>query len=201
MTTEIQQNRYDQLLRRVGGLIGPGAKVSEVLSELFPTIDVENVPGELLILMGTRICFGGGVTIATAGQAGKCQLFNPDDSGMLVTITRVVASTGSASIFRWGRSNVSFANPVGVSTFRDFRNPITNFPVAEVHSQVAVALATATNQVRIAGLVQFLLEPPNGICILPPGSGFELGAATTNTSFNFGFDWRERVAEPSELNL
>jgi len=56
--TELQQNRYDQLLRRVGDLKGPGSKVNDVLQELFPTIDVENVPGELLFLMGTHIGLG-----------------------------------------------------------------------------------------------------------------------------------------------
>ncbi len=48
MGQELQQNRYDQLIRRVGGIIGPGSKVVEALGELFPVIDVENVPGELL---------------------------------------------------------------------------------------------------------------------------------------------------------
>ena len=52
---EVQQNRWDQLIRRVSGSIGPGSRVSETLSELLPVMDVERVPGELLRLMGTDV--------------------------------------------------------------------------------------------------------------------------------------------------
>ena len=38
--SQLQQSRYDQLLRRVGDLKGPGSKVNDVLHELFPMFDL-----------------------------------------------------------------------------------------------------------------------------------------------------------------
>ena len=201
MTSEIQQNRYDQLIRRVGGIIGPGSKVAEVITELFPMIDVENVPSELLILGGTRVCMGGGTITGAVGESPKTQLFNPDGSSMLVIIERIVISTNASNIVRWGRSNAVFGTDIATAVFRDTRNPVFNRPIAQVRTLSAVALASATNQVRINQLTELSVESPNDVVILSPGEGFEIGVATTNTAIYFGFTWRERVAESSELNL
>lgn len=201
MTTEIQQNRYDALLRRVGGLIGPGSKVSEVLAELFPMIDVENVPGELLILAGTRICMGGGSQSAVALEAPRWQLFNPADSGMLITLTRITISANTTTNHRWGRSNVSLAAPIATEVFTDTRNPVANLPVGQVHQETNTALASGTNQAQSLANRATIIDNQNGICVLSPGFGFEVGTAGLNLAAACGFNWRERVAEPSELNL
>jgi len=201
VTTEIQQNRYDQLLRRVGGLIGPGAKVSEVLAELFPMIDVENVPAELLILAGTRTCMGGGAVSGAAGTAPKFQLFNPVGSGMIITITRIVFSVNGDVIHRWGRSNVSFAARISTETFTDTRNPVVNLPVGQIHQVAAAALASATMQARVLALTANEIWDQNAVAILSPGFGFEIGSGSNNVTASCAFNWRERVAEASELSL
>ncbi len=199
--TELQQSRYDGLMRRVGDLKGPGSKVNDVLEELFPTIDVENVPGELLLLMGTRICWGGGALSAVAAEAGKYQLFNPAGSGKLVTITGVHFSAAAAVAARWGLNTVSFGAAVGTQTFRDGRNLTSGSPSALVRQLSIAALASGQNLTRILADTDFYLRDPNGVAVLSPGTGFEIGSSVVNVTTTGTFSWRERVAEPSELNL
>jgi len=198
---EIQQNRYDQLIRRVAGIIGPGSKVSEVLTELFPVIDVERVPGELLILAGTRIAMGGGIVSALAAVAPKAQLFNPAGSETIITLTQVVITVVPTNIIRWGRSNVSFAANNATAAYRDYRNAITNIPVGQVHALNVAALATATGQTKLLSNTPLILKDENGIAVLEPGSGFEIGAGVVQADLNWAFFWRERPAQPSELSL
>jgi len=201
MTTEIQQNRYDQILRRVCGMIGPGSKVSEGLAELFPTIDVERVPAELLILGGMRTCMGGGTLIGTGGKAPKAQLFNPADSGMLLILTDIYVGSNTNLTVRWGLSNATFAAHLQTERFTDTRKSFTQLPVGQVHQLETVALATATNQVRVLINVPLHIQPKGAVAILSPGFGFEVGLGTVDSAIFYGFNWRERAAEPSELNL
>ena len=201
MSDEIQQTRYDRLIRRVAGIIGPGSKVSQVITELFPMIDVENVPPELLILMGTQICMGGGSLGPIAGQACKGQLFNPVGSGIIITLTTIVVSHNVTGPMRWGRSGVVFGINIGTETFTDTRNDVTSRPVGEIHQKIEVALASGTNQTILISNTPLHIQPTNSICVLSPGFGFEVGSGVNNTEFHYGFNWRERPAEPSELNL
>jgi len=203
MTSEIQQNRYDQLIRRVGGLIGPGSKVSEVISELVPVFDVENMPGELLRLAGTRLCIGGGTLAAVAGQAGTAVLENPAGSGVLATLERVDYAASPGTIVRWGVQNGFRATAVAIGTedFRDTRDVAPAFPVCNVRQITEAALPNGTNQTLSNNSVNFTLQPPNGVCVLAPGTSFEIGSGTNASAIFYGFSWRERVAEQSELNL
>ena len=203
MTSEIQQNRYDQLLRRVGGLIGPGSKVSEVISELFPMFDVENMPGELLRLAGTRLCLGGGALAGVAAESPTAVLENPAGTGMLLTLERVDIGTDTSMIVRWGVQNGFRATAVAIGTedFRDVREFAPDQPTANVRQISEAALPNGTNQSRLSANRNLVLDPPNGVCVLPPGTSFEIGSGTNNVGIFYGFSWRERVAEQSELNL
>jgi len=200
MTNELQQNRYDRLLRRVGGMIGPGSKVSESLTELFPTLDVENVPAELLILMGTNTCFGGGTIAAAAGESPKMGVFNPLGSNTIITITDVYISSGTNnSIIRWGLNVNQLANVIATETFTDTRRPIAQRPVGQVGTESAVALANATGQTRVDSEVVFHLENKNEIAMLRPGIGFEIGINIVIGTVWVTFYWRERSMEASEV--
>jgi len=201
VTSEIQQNRYDRLLRRVAGIIGPGSKVSEVLTELFPVIDVESVPSELLILAGTKTAFGGGTILAAAGEAPKIGLFNPAGSNTIVTITDVYEThTAANTIVRWGFNTNELTGAIDTQQFTDRRNPLIQLPVGRVASQSAVALANATGQMRLGINELFHLEGKNDIGTLEPGIGFEIGLATLVSQIFVTFYWRERPMESSEVN-
>jgi len=197
--TELQQNRYDQLLRRVGDLKGPGSKVNDVLQELFPTLDVENVPGELLLLMGTRIGWAGTGRSATAGKKAGIQLFNPLGSGHLVSISTALISLGAAGEFSWGTTTTGLATNTGIPKLRDTREEGGSRGVTQLRtSPDTVALASGLMRVTISDPITF--NDGNTFCVLAPGTGITF-VGQTDVSIAVTFFYRERVAEPSELNL
>ena len=197
----INQNRWDQLVRRVAGLIGPGSKVNNTIGDLFPMLDVENLPAELYRLGGTRLCFGGGQLAASAGVAPRAMVFNPAGSGMLVTVTRVDVSSNVTLQLRWGVTNADLGAASGSERFRDTREFTPDLPTAEVHAVASVTLAGATSRSFVLSNTNFTLEPRNAIAVLAPGTGFEIGVQGINRLLNFSFYWRERTAEQSELNF
>ncbi len=200
MTYEVQQTRWDRIIRRVSNSIGPGSRVSETLSELFPVLDVELVPGELLRLGGTQLCFGGTSISGAAGTAGRAVIFNPAGSGQLVTISQINFGVSGDSSIRWG---ITLAEQTVIATqrFRDTRDLLPSLPVARISQVAEVALANGTGQTRAAANVGQQLHDPNGIVVLAPGTGFEIGPGVNNLAFNVCFWWRERPAEESELSL
>lgn len=199
--TQLQQNRYDQLLRRVGDLKGQGSKVNDVLSELFPVFDVENLPPELYILGGIDLCFGGGAASGGAGTSGRAQLRNPEGSGKLVTITEVRFTSSASGIIRWGRRDVALTGQIDTQLFRDFRKTLPALPTAQVRTQASAALANATGQQLVNARENLVIADRNGVAVLTEGTGFEIGVDTQNTTNSFVFYWHERVAEPSETNF
>jgi len=199
--SEIQQNRYDQLLRRVGGLIGPGSKVSEVITELFPMFDVENVPGELMLLGGTHLGMGSHNAVPVAAQAGKVQLVNPVGSGIIATITTMIISTAGNSTVSWGPTDTLFVSNPGVEVTRDSREGVAGQPVCTINELTSVAINTREGLTRTASSTPFILTDPNGIFVLTSGTALEVAMQVTNLQMIVTYFWRERVAEQSELNF
>jgi len=200
VTTELQQNRYDQLVRRSSGIIGPESKVGEVIPELFPMINVEEPPNELQILGGTRVCFGGGTNAAVAAVAGRFQVFNPANSGHIITVTDFIFSSSASSVVRYGIVNVAIAT-VSTQRFADTRGVFTALPVGSFNQVNSAALAPATGQYRSLSNTPSGLSDQKGIFVLAPGTGLEVGFALVNVITHCTFHWRERPALESELNL
>jgi len=201
MTYEVQQTRWDRIIRRVSGSVGPGSRVSETISELFPMIDVERVPGELLLLGGTGIAFGGGTITSIVAEFPTAQLFNPIDSSNLVTITGVRVSFLGSTTVRWGLTSTQRGTVIGTQTFRDTRRLSPTQPIAQVSQDSDPSLATGTNLSRLTTNDILHLEDPNGVVVLAPGTGFDIGGSGTNSTIFYSFNWRERPAEESELSL
>lgn len=202
MTSDVQQGRWSKLIRRSGAIIGPGSKLTEVLPELFPVMDLENVPGELLILGGTFTCFGGGNIVGAVAQSPKCQLFNPVGSGKLMTITRATCGAVVDAVVRFGYSTVALTGGIGTQQFTDKRFLLGQLPVGEIRTESAVALAAGTGQIRV--LADTSIEISNDkdtLGTLLPGFGFEMGITDTNTTIFFNYFWRERNFEESEVNF
>lgn len=199
--TELQQNRYDQLLRRVGDLKGPGSKVNDALTELFPVIDVERVPGELLILGGIDICAGQNELTSAVGQRANIQLFNPAGSGKIMTVTRFACFTLATTQIFWGTQNVALTTLINSQLFRDTRRAFNTRPSGEIRNQSVAAGPVAFGTARFIATDTFQFEDHNGVAVLSPGLGLTIADISTNTVMNVTFYWRERVAEPSELNL
>jgi len=199
--TEIQQGRYDALLRRVADLKGPGSKVNDVLEELFPVFDVEKLPEELYVLAQIDLCWGGSTIAPTVAQAGRGQIFNPAGSGKVMTVTQAGFSCSSTNTVRWGRRDTALTTHFATQLFRDVRHPAGNLPTGQIRGQTSVALANATGQTRQLANTDFALKDANGLAVLTEGTGFEIGSSELNQDVFFYFYWRERVAEPSEINF
>lgn len=196
--TELQQNRYDRLLRRVGGLIGAKSMVNDALGELFPTIEVENVPGELLALMATQMGWCSSELLATAAVRNHHQLFNPADSNVLLVVTTVAFHASADTVFRFSNFIAALTTLAGNERRRDTRSGTLASLVAQQR----------TAQDAVNGGLDFRMEPPargsvtltdgNGIAVLFPGTGLTITSQTLNIDSTVSFMWRERVFERSE---
>lgn len=199
--TELQQNRYDQLLRRVGDLKGPGSKVNNVLADVFPTIDVENVPAELLLPQGSKLCMGQmALAAGGAGNFGQIFLRVAAGTGIVATILQIhVTGAANATIFLGPTQNS--LTPGGSRAFVDGR----------VFGEGTVAVIQGTNTNLAAGSTFYRLRTganqgaeikrERGLAVVTPGTAFSVGPATANEIVQASFLWVEREATPSELAL
>lgn len=201
MPAELQQNRYDQLLRRVGGVVGPGSKVAEVLPELFPTLDVENVPGELLALMQTVLAFGSAEAPGAAAQFATVQIFNPVASGKLITVSSAVLTTLLLGGYRWAVVNTAAPTLVATAAPRDTRFPTTGDIVGQIRTDSTAVAVTRQGQMYMIANAAITLTDPNGLAILAPGTGLSFQNTDVNEAIRVTYYWRERVAQQSELNF
>ena len=197
---EVQQTRWDRIIRRVSGSIGPGSRLSETLSELFPVLDVERVPGELLLLGGTQMAMGEIRLAAQAAFFTQGMIRNPGKSGNLITVTQVAIFSTTAQIVRIGMTLNTFAT-AGGQTIRDGRRGPVGKPVGQVLGDKLLVGSPIFFTARVNGADTLILKDPNDLAVLPPGTAFSVGANTVNTSLELGFMWRERPAEESELSL
>ena len=201
MTYEVQQTRWDRIIRRVSGSIGPGSRVSETISELFPMIDVERVPGELLLLGGTRLVWGGANVNGVATVSTKIQVFNPVDSGNIITVTRADARIETAGQFRMVIEPLPRLTNAGTATFRDSRLGVGGNPIGQLRTQNDVSIISSVNLWFLETDVTFSFHDENGIAVLGPGTGLTMGPSTQDINLTGTFWWRERPAEESELSL
>ena len=200
MPNQLQTARYDGLVRRVGGLLGGGSKVTESLSELFPMMDVENLPAELLLLAGWRTAFTTKTVDATVGETSRAGIFNPVGSGIIVVLTDVWLSSGSAIAVAYSTSGTELDTDSFSGVPRDTRAGLL------VTTGAKVALQQTGNTVQRGRLIIELAITyhhfaKNGLAVLAPGTGFEYGTVVDNEILNATFFWRERAALSSELNF
>jgi len=199
--TEIQQNRWDQLVRRAANIVGGGSQVNDTLNELFPVIDVERVPGELLLLMGTELGVGASGIVGAAGQTSKIQLFNPVNSGKIVTITTIFFVVDATTQVRIASTNTPLSSGITTQTFRDRRRELTARPTTGIFQESSVPLVDAHILIPVLANASVDLKDQDGIYVLSPGSGVSVGSTAVAQRITVTFFWRERVAQPSELNL
>lgn len=198
----IQQNRYDQLVRRVTGAIGPGSKVNETISELFPMLDVENLPPELFVLSGTALAFRSTDITAAAGLENASQLANPTGSGKLITVTSVSVNTNVTSAVNFTLIPGLLASSNGFGEFRDRRAEGSSPGAAVGNTRIETGLVVnAGMTIRTSANAPIPISDPNGICVLAPGDNLTIGTPDTARRLTVAYFWRERVAEQSELSF
>ncbi len=200
--TLLQQSRYDQLLRRVGDLKGAGSKVADVLTELFPMFDVESNRAELQLLSGTRLCMGSTRQANVAAVTSRSQLFNPPDSGVIAVVTHVWAVSDPTLVPINVTMIIAFTgSPTLTDLFRDGRLGIAANPTCQTGVIQDAVVTTPTLRFNSPPTVMAELSDENGIMVLSPGTGIEVGTQLVNRELDVSYLWRERVAEPSELNF
>jgi len=199
--SELQQNRYDRLLRRVGDLKGQGSKVNDALSELFPMFDVENVPAELYLLGGIRICLGR-TDQGTPGPAlfRASMIRNPGGSNTIITLTSVVFASLAGQEIVLGPTLTSYTT-AGTRAIADTRQFGPQAPVGQLLTDDLLVVGADFFRYRINSSEAFTFAPPGAVAVLAPGTAFSVSTGTADTSLTVGYTWRERQAEPSELNL
>jgi len=202
MTYEVQQTRWDRLIRRVSGSIGPGSRVSETISELFPVLDVENVPGELLLLSGTAICHGGGAAAGAVGEIPNLILFNPPDSGHLITVTQIAVAVSTNDQIRFELSSGVLGAQLNTERFREGRliTP-TTVPVGQLRSFSNPSQIAQQVAFRVLANDSHFISDQNGVAVLAPDTRLVMASTVTATTLTGTFWWRERPAQESELQF
>jgi len=201
LSQDLQQNRYDQLLRRVGGLIGPGSKVSEVLGELFPVIGVEQLPLELLFLSGTKLGQGASLQNAVAANNNHSQIFNPAGSGQLLVPTLIHISTNSIQTIEYATTETALATDVGNVIPRDTRVGVVAPVSGQIRTVTQAGGLPSFALLRVQADITFTLHDETGLFVLAPGTGLTFATSTVNTVLRMNYLWRERPALQSELNF
>ena len=200
MGYEVQQTRWDRIIRRVSGSIGPGSRVSETLSELFPVLDVERVPAELLVLGGTRMAMGRTSAAAVAANVPCAMLRNPGGSGVLITVHQVRFSSTTAQVVTGGPTLNTLAT-AGATAFADTRLSLTNRPTGLVLSEALLVGAPDFFRFNVQQSIDTVWTVPKAIAVLAPGTALAICGSTVNTQFSSAWSWQERSAEESELSL
>jgi len=199
--TALNQNRYDQLLRRVGDLKGQGSKVNDALTELFPMIDVENVPAELLLLAGSRLCMGN-IVFAAGGAANFVHTFlrNNAGSGTIIRLVCVSIMSANAHLVNFGPSQNS-STTGGSRAFTDTR--VFGEGTVGILQGANNLLAASTRffSIQLEANKSVIFQPPTAIGVISPGNSFQVGSDFANVALNVSYLWMERQAQPSELNL
>ncbi len=199
--SEIQQNRYDSLLRRVCDLKGPGSKVAWSVGDLLPVLDVERVPPELLVLGGSRKAIGR--VVLNAGGAlnfGHAFLRNNDDSGMIGRLEQMIIWSDTAQRVVVGpTTNSDIAS--GTRAFTDTRLFGEGTALVTQGNNNLLVIGADFGRIALNGVDSVIWEVPSGISVIGPGTAFMVSNGTANTNLHITFLWVERQAEPSELDL
>lgn len=196
----IQQARYDEFIRRVTDQYGGGSKVGEALEDLFPVIEVENAPMELLRACGWRFGMGRANVTSAVGTTPAIQLFNPVNSGMLIVLTDCLIGAIATLQIEYGPTFVALATSSVAGAERDTRDGAIRPTVGRIQTEND-GLGSAFGIVRVVANVPQRLSDQNGLAVLAPGTGFIFTSSSTNVLLQVGFMWREREAVPSELNF
>lgn len=192
--------RYDRLLRRTTAQVGPGSKVGEALEDLFPVLEVENAPAELLRASGWKLGMGRAAVTSAVGTTPAVQLFNPANSGMLIVLTDLWLSTLATIQLQFGPVFVALATTSVAGAERDTRAGAIAPTVGRIQTEDD-GTASAFGIMRMLANTPQHLYDQNGLAVLAPGTGFIVTSGSTAVSLEAGFMWRERSAEPEELDF
>jgi len=194
----IQTARPDGLLRRLFSIKGGGSLMPETLGDLFPVLEIENLPIELRRLSAWEMGAGGISRTAGVGETVGTQLLNPAGSGKIIVPTTVWYTLSAASLVFFGYTAVALATAV-VGRQRDTREGVTARTAGILRSGVDPAAPVGAALFRTIANTTIQFHDPDGLAVLAPGTSLLIVPTGTNLRADTGWFWRERTAEPSEL--
>ena len=197
---DINQGRYDRLLRRTTAQVGPGSKVGNALEDLFPVLDVERAPIELLRASGWFFASRTLSVTPAAGTIASIQLFNPAGSSRLMVIEYLGVRLTNAGAMVEGPSFVALTSVVAVGLQRDLREDVLTQTVGELQEEDDATLVTS-GQIFLPAATTVDISSGRDYVVLGPGTGWLVKPAVVTVSLAAHFRWRERVAEPEELDF
>ena len=197
---DLQQARYDQLVRRVGGLYGGGSKVTEVLPEMFPVLELEHTTPELIALSGWRTAWQSTERPANVGGTTRSQLSNPPGSNVIAAVTMIIIAGDTSSVIQSQLETVSIGGTPVRGLFRDGRFGVPRNTALTVES-VDGGTVGGGLRLQIPAGEQVFLRDDNGIVVLTPGTRLTIGTVVFNVRMTINYFWRERVALDSEINF
>ena len=196
----VQTGTFDNLIRRLFSIKGGGSELSETLGDVFPILDLENLPTELLILRGWVLGMGRISNLSAAATVNSHQLFNPTGSGKLIVLTSLRISPTNAGVFDYGPAFSALTDTSVAGAQRDLRAGSIK-PTNGLLQEEDNGTGSAFGAVSIAANVSLELTDPNGLMVLLPGTAFRINEAATNKTLRTAWMWRERSFEPSEVNF
>lgn len=196
----IQTGTFDNLIRRLYSIKGGGSELSETLGDVFPILDLENLPSELLVLRGWVLGMGRIINISAVAATNVHQLFNPPGSGKLVVVTSLRVGTSVASTVNYGPAFTALTDTSVAGTKRDTRARSLK-PTTSLLQEEDSAPVSAFGSVLFPANSVFDLTDRNEVAVLVPGTAFRISEVGTNQTMRTSWMWRERTAEPSELNF
>ena len=201
MASPLQITRYDRLIRRATGIVGEGAIVTNVLPDVFPTVELEDTTIELKTLAGWLPVFGATSRAAAPALLSRAQLFNPAGSGKLLVVEDLYIQTTGSSLVNLGIGVTELTTLIVNTKPRDSRFGTAARGVSQTRTQDGGSPPVANGRIQTEANVSFRVHAHGGIAVLAPGTGFECTNQTANETIRTTWFARERVAEQSELNF
>lgn len=200
MGYEVQQTRWDRIVRRVTGSVGAGSRVAETVAELIPVLDIERVPLELLLLGGTQPSWGQTLVGPVALEFPFTQVLNPGGSGNILTVTSVVLFSDTAQLLYVAITDTPLAT-ADSQAVRDSRRGTAGQPIGQCRVDTSVVLPVFAARFRVPANTTIIWKDSDGLAVLSPGFALQIAGSTLNTELAITWLWRERPAEESELQF
>jgi len=196
----IQTGTFDNLIRRLYSIKGGGSELSETLGDVFPILDLENLPSELLLLRGWVLGTGRIQNTSAVAAVNSHQLFNPAASGKIIVLTSLWVTPSVTQILTFGPAFTALVTTSVPGAQRDTRAGAIA-PTNGLLQEEDNGAASAFGILQRPAAQSFQIIDPDGLAVLIPGTAFRINDTTTNTTLRTSWMWRERTAEPSELSF
>lgn len=196
----VQTGAFDNLIRRLYSIKGGGSELSETLGDVFPILDLENLPSELLLLRGWVLGMGRIANTSAIATNNAHQLFNPAGSGLLVVLTSLRLTANDAQIVNFGPAFTALVTTSVAGAWRDTREAVIKATTSLLQEEDN-GTASTFGSIELVSGVTFQMSDPNGLAVLLPGTAFRITDQTTNKVLRSSWMWRERPFEPSEVSF